>query len=111
MKSKTFFKKTLSVVMAALVSASTVFPVYAEDLTNDTGTSAELETEAAEAGSSEVSAVPDEAKYYMLILPKEDNIAYTYDAEYKDADLSEEKFDVLLYKEGEHVQVTVDTEC
>lgn len=110
MKSKTFFKKTLSVVMAALVSASTVFPVYAEDLTNDTGTSAELETEAAVAGSSEVSAVPDEAKYYMLILPKEDNITYTYDAEYKDSDLSEEKFDVLLYEEGEHVQVTVDTD-
>ena len=109
MKSKTFFKKTLSVVMAALVSASTVFPVYAEDLTNDTETSAELETEAG--STEEVSAVPDEAKYYMLILPKEDNITYTYDAEYKDADLSEEKFDVLLYEEGEHVQVTVDTDA
>ena len=26
-------------------------------------------------------------------------------------DLSEEKFDVLLYEEGEHVQVTVDTDA
>lgn len=101
MKSKTFFKKTLSVVMAALVSASTVFPVYAEDLTNDTGTSAELETEAAEAGSSEVSAVPDEAKYYMLILPKEDNITYTYDAEYQliDADTQEKFLDSSQVKD------------
>lgn len=32
MKSKKFFKKALSVMMAALVSASTVFPVYAADL-------------------------------------------------------------------------------
>ena len=32
MKSKRFFKKALSVCMAALVSASTVFPVYAADM-------------------------------------------------------------------------------
>ena len=54
MKSKMFFRKALSVLMAAVVSASTVFPVYAADMDN-----AEPVTET-DVGQMEVETVESE---------------------------------------------------
>ena len=72
MKSKKFFKKALSVMMAALVSASTVFPVYAADLD---GVEPVTETDASQTDSegNETEAQQTEAsvgQWFTYIAPR-----------------------------------------
>ena len=129
MKSKRFFKKALSVCMAALVSASTVFPVYAADMSEvdpvaetevtqeqsedkeaDVQNTAESETDSLEA-TKEDSVDDTNAGLYAICLPKSDDFEYTYDENRLDADLSEEvSMYVLVYEENEKVDMSVKTD-
>lgn len=129
MKSKRFFKKALSVCMAALVSASTVFPVYAADMSEvdpvaetevtqeqsedkeaDVQNTAESETDSLEV-TKEDSVDDTNAGLYAICLPKSDDFEYTYDESRLDADLSEEvSMYVLVYEENEKVDMSVKTD-
>lgn len=127
MKSKMFFRKALSVLMAAVVSASTVFPVYAADMDNaepvtetDVGqmevetvesepvaeTEADSEEETKKAAEEELDA----SDLYALCLPKMEDVSYSYDKDRLYSELSDSTMDVLVYEAGEHVSVTVKTD-
>ena len=130
MKSKKFFKKALSVMMAALVSASTVFPVYAADLdgvepvtetdvaqTDSEGKETEAQqteasvTEALEAAKADGDENTDANDQYALCLPRTEGVEYTYDEEHLDSEFSDQlSMYVLIYDENEKVEMTVKTD-
>lgn len=130
MKSKKFFKKALSVMMAALVSASTVFPVYAADLdgvepvtetdaaqTDSEGKESEAQqtetsvTETLEATKADGDENTDANDQYALCLPRTEGIEYTYDEEHLDSEFSDQlSMYVLIYNENEKVEMTVKTD-
>lgn len=130
MKSKKFFKKALSVMMAALVSASTVFPVYAADLdgvepvtetdaaqTDSEGKETEAQqteasvTEALEATKADGDENTDANDQYALCLPRTEGVEYTYDEEHLDSEFSDQlSMYVLVYDENEKVEMTVKTD-
>lgn len=130
MKSKKFFKKALSVMMAALVSASTVFPVYAADLdgvepvtetdvaqTDSEGKETEAQqteasvTEALEATKADGDENTDANDQYALCLPRTEGVEYTYDEEHLDSEISDQlSMYVLIYDENEKVEMTVKTD-
>ena len=130
MKSKSFFKKALSVCMAALVSASTVFPVYAADLdgvkpvtetdavqTDSEGKETEVQqteasvTEALEATKADGDENTDANDQYALCLPRTEGVEYTYDEEHLDSEFSDQlSMYVLVYDENEKVDMTVKTD-
>lgn len=137
MKSKMFFRKALSVMMAAVVSATTVFPVYAADTgeqnpvteadTDQTETVAESEaaTETVTTDSPKEESKTDlqnaatkgsteeleTSALYALCLPKMDDVRYSYEKDHLYKELSDSTMDVLVYEAGEHVDVTVKTDC
>ena len=130
MKSKKFFKKALSVMMAALVSASTVFPVYAADLdgvepvtetdasqTDSEGNETEAQqteasvTEVLKATKADGDENTDANDQYALCLPRTEGIEYSYDEEHLDSEFSDQlSMYVLIYDENEKVEMTVKTD-
>ena len=136
MKSNKFFRKALSVMMAAVVSATTVFPVYASDIDSGspvTETDDNQDEAAASEGELATENVSTEAEQnqetdsleatkedtgdfevndiYALCLPKLDNVSYNYDKDHLYSELSDSSMDVLVYEEGEHVNVEVSADC
>ena len=112
MKSKMFFKKAVSIMMSAMVSASTIFPVYAANTIESAGTlEKDVEAESAETNLEEANIeATSETQAYMLILPKAEGTEYTYANEYKDSSLSVEAYDVLLFSENAEVKVSINTD-
>ena len=125
MKSKKLFKKAVSLCMAALVSVSTVFPVYAADMnetmpaagtdesqeqTEGSGTDVqETSVDGVEKLVSETGNDSDgEAELYAVCLPKTDAIQYSYDESHLDTALSEQlSMHVLVYEENENFEMNV----
>lgn len=63
---------------------------------------------AAEETAAETSAETNEAsKEYILLLPKHDGVSYSLDESHVSEQYSSENYTVLLYKEGEQVDLTV----
>ena len=78
MRSKKIFRQAMSVAMAVVMSASSVFPVYASDTAGDTDTTSETTVDLADlendstVSEAEESETPETEDYepYVLYLPK-----------------------------------------
>ena len=118
MRSKKIFRQAMSVAMAVVMSASSVFPVYASDTAGDTDTTSETTVDLADlendstVSEAEESETPETEDYepYVLYLPKMEGVEYSYDESHLEADLSADSYDILLYEENEQVDMTVKTD-
>lgn len=117
---KKFFKQAMSFSMSLLLALSPVSSVYASDASESTEAVETTEPESATESTGETQETPEteapetaeETEYnpYILLLPKLDGVSYTADESHKDADLSSDTYDVLLYEAGEQVEFSVDSE-
>ena len=123
MRSKRAIRKTISAALAVLLSLTSIVPAYAEetpsvDPVGEVVESVQEETEASIQEDVEVveedmeETAPEKNTYdgYLILLPARDNASYSFDEDHYLAELSSDNDYVLMYNEGETVDISVKTE-